>query len=64
MNLCKGCGYCTAVCPARVLEMISKPSGSMQVTSVARPSKCVGCRKCEISCPDMAISVENQEEEP
>ena len=48
---CKGCGICVKFCPAKVLEM------SYLKAIVAHPEKCVGCRACELRCPDFAFAV-------
>lgn len=49
---CKACGICTAFCPKQVIGLRSdgKPV-------IERPDDCIGCRFCELHCPDFAISV-------
>ncbi len=32
-------------------------------TEAARPEDCIVCRRCELYCPDFAISVEEIEDE-
>ncbi|MBI5015386.1 MAG: 4Fe-4S dicluster domain-containing protein [Deltaproteobacteria bacterium] len=49
---CKRCGICIAFCPKAVFD--AAPDGR---PVVARPQDCVGCRLCELRCPDFAISV-------
>ena len=49
---CKACGICAAFCPKQVIGLRSdgKPV-------IERPDDCIGCRFCELHCPDFAISV-------
>ena len=49
---CKGCGICVHFCPKKVLEM-DKDSKA----SVVKLEDCIGCRLCELRCPDFAIQV-------
>ena len=50
---CKGHGVCVDVCPQGVFEK----RGDEFV--VVRPESCIGCRACEASCPENAISVDD-----
>ena len=52
-KLCKQCGICSALCPKQVLE---QSYGSYP--KVAHPDACIGCKLCELHCPDFAIEVE------
>ncbi len=49
---CKACGICIAFCPKTIItpDKSGKPI-------VEEPDKCIGCRFCEIHCPDFAITV-------
>lgn len=49
---CKACGICVAFCPQKIIsaDATGKPS-------MLDSDKCVGCRFCEIHCPDFAITV-------
>lgn len=49
---CKSCGICIAFCPKNVL---GKNEAGEPV--IERPDDCIGCRFCEIHCPDFAITV-------
>ncbi|MDR3564088.1 MAG: 4Fe-4S binding protein [Negativicutes bacterium] len=52
-NWCKSCGVCIAYCPKKVLGF--DDAGKI---SVIDPEACIGCRMCELRCPDFAIDVE------
>ncbi len=49
---CKACGICMAFCPKKIIhaDRGGKPM-------VEEPDKCIGCRFCEMHCPDFAITV-------
>jgi 2-oxoglutarate ferredoxin oxidoreductase subunit delta len=55
---CKNCGICAAFCPKHVLHC--DDSGA----HAARPDECIGCRFCEMHCPDLAIAVKEREAAP
>ncbi len=50
-NKCTGCGTCVDVCPMDVFELKEK-------AEVKSPDACIGCRACELQCPEKAIKVE------
>ncbi|MFN3535060.1 MAG: 4Fe-4S dicluster domain-containing protein [Desulfatiglandales bacterium] len=54
---CKQCGICVAFCPKKVLDR--DPKGA---PVVARPQDCIGCRFCELHCPDFAISITEKDQ--
>lgn len=49
---CKACGICMAFCPKTIIltDKAGKPV-------VEEPDTCIGCRFCEVHCPDFAITV-------
>ncbi len=49
---CKKCGICAAFCPTKALEI--GPAGN---PVWKHPDLCIGCRMCELRCPDFAIEV-------
>jgi 2-oxoglutarate ferredoxin oxidoreductase subunit delta len=50
---CKQCGICSYLCPRQVL---TQEMGHSPVA--AHLENCIGCRLCEMRCPDFAIEVE------
>jgi 2-oxoglutarate ferredoxin oxidoreductase subunit delta len=48
---CKGCDICVALCPKNVLVL---KNGKV---FTEKPDDCIGCRLCEMRCPDFAIEV-------
>jgi len=55
---CKGCGLCVHFCPKDVLEITDKVNakGHFPVCQ-ARPEDCIYCAICCTMCPDVAISI-------
>lgn len=53
---CKGCGFCIAFCPPKVLEFSAdfNPQG-YHPPRLANPDGCTGCDLCGLYCPDFAI---------
>jgi 2-oxoglutarate ferredoxin oxidoreductase subunit delta len=53
---CKGCGFCIAFCPPRVLEFSPEfnPQG-YHFPHLVNPEGCTGCDLCGLYCPDFAI---------
>ena len=49
---CKGCGICAEFCPKGVLEI----DPNTQKARVAHPEECIHCGRCELRCPDFAIT--------
>jgi len=49
---CKACGICMAFCPQEIIktDRTGKPV-------IEEADRCVGCRFCEVHCPDFAITV-------
>nr|WP_321468217.1 4Fe-4S binding protein [uncultured Desulfobulbus sp.] len=49
---CKACGICMAFCPKKIIlaDKNGKPV-------VKEQDQCIGCRFCEMHCPDFAITV-------
>lgn len=60
---CKGCDICVSLCPCGVLGMKKDEHKILgKIISVAYPDSCIGCRECELHCPDFAIFVASKEE--
>lgn len=50
---CKKCKICLTFCPKQVFDC---DEDGYPVP--ARPDVCIGCRLCELRCPDFAVKVE------
>ena len=65
---CKACGKCVAKCPKHLIELVpyeqttfvqcSSHAKGKAVTSACEVG-CIGCKKCEKTCPNGAITVDN-----
>ncbi len=57
-NYCKGCELCVRACPMQILSM-SKDINlkGYFYARLHEPTRCIGCRICAITCPDVAIEV-------
>jgi 2-oxoglutarate ferredoxin oxidoreductase subunit delta len=55
---CKSCGICHAFCPRKVIGL-----NDMGAPVIERPDECIGCRFCELHCPDFAITVRERNRE-
>ncbi len=49
---CKACGICMALCPTQIITRDEE--GKAVITDA---DKCIGCRTCEVHCPDFAITI-------
>jgi len=57
-KICKGCGLCVFYCPKGVLKLSDKRNEKGYSTAeVYRANYCIGCKLCEINCPDFAVYV-------
>ncbi len=54
---CKVQKTCVDICPMEVFE-VKEEDGKEKVV-VAKPDDCIGCRACEVQCPEKAITVED-----
>jgi len=60
---CKACEICVDVCPAGVLAMVPSDKTILGITvAVEHPESCIGCKECELACPDFAIFVAEKNE--
>jgi 2-oxoglutarate ferredoxin oxidoreductase subunit delta len=56
---CKACGLCVDVCPSGVLALQDAPENKWGTTIKSSFTEyCIGCRKCEMQCPDFAVFVD------
>ena len=60
---CKACDLCVDACPAGVLSMQAEPSSTLgAMITIVSPDSCIGCKECELICPDFAIFVADRKE--
>ncbi len=53
---CKGCGFCIAFCPPKVLAFSAAFNTlGYHPPELIRPEGCTGCDLCGLYCPDFAI---------
>jgi 2-oxoglutarate ferredoxin oxidoreductase subunit delta len=53
---CKGCGYCIAFCPPKVLAFSDELNrAGYHPPHLSNPDGCTGCDLCGLYCPDFAI---------
>lgn len=52
---CTACGTCVDICPVPE-KVFEKQDGKVVVT---KPDNCIGCKACEVQCPESAITVED-----
>lgn len=58
-KVCKGCALCIFYCPKGVLKLADKMNQKgYNIAEVVHPEACIGCKMCEVGCPDLAIYVE------
>lgn len=61
-NRCKGCGYCKEMCPKDVFEFEGKLNvAGYSVSSAKHLDRCIGCNTCVMTCPDLALTLSENE---
>ena len=50
---CSNCNTCIEICP---VDVFSKGEKKVQVK---KPEACIGCRACEVQCPEECIKIED-----
>ncbi len=54
---CKSCGLCSAFC---VKQIIQTDKTGLPFIAKEDMDSCIGCRFCEIHCPDFAITIQDR----
>jgi 2-oxoglutarate ferredoxin oxidoreductase subunit delta len=55
---CKGCCLCISVCPRKVLSRGDRRSrAGYAMPQITHLQECISCMLCEMTCPDMALTV-------
>ena len=63
-EFCKGCRLCLSVCKKGVWELSeTRNAKGYLVPLPSGVEDCVGCLLCEMTCPDMCITVTLEEKE-
>ncbi len=63
VSRCKACDICVSICPAGALGMVAAPNSTLgSMIEVVAPDACIGCKDCELHCPDFAIYVADRTE--
>lgn len=47
---CKRCGICVTFCPKKVLKV-----NEIEKVEIFDESNCIGCKQCELRCPDLEL---------
>ena len=56
LSRCKGCGFCIAFCPPKVLAFSTEFNAQgYHFPQLLNAEECAGCDLCGLFCPDFAI---------
>ena len=58
---CKGCNLCIAVCKGKALSQGVTRNAKGYIAPQWAKQSCTACMNCEITCPEMAITVEKEQ---
>ena len=58
-EMCKGCEFCTMVCPYHLIQMAEhyNTKGYKPALFVDAVTRCTGCMLCGMICPEAVITV-------
>jgi len=61
LEKCSGAGVCKSVCPMDVYDLVEMPEyGDETKADPVRMEDCIMCMACVDSCPEQAITVEEE----
>jgi 2-oxoglutarate ferredoxin oxidoreductase subunit delta len=61
LDKCSGAGVCKSVCPMDVYDLVEMPMYDNETKAdPARMEDCIMCMACVSSCPEQAITVEEE----
>jgi len=61
LEKCSGAGVCKSVCPMDVYDLVEMPEYNNETKAdPARMEDCILCMACVNSCPEQAITVEEE----
>jgi len=58
---CKGCNLCIAVCKTAALSKGSERNAKGYLIPLHDSEACSACANCEVTCPELAVTVEKSE---
>jgi 2-oxoglutarate ferredoxin oxidoreductase subunit delta len=57
---CKGCNLCIAVCTGKALARGEARNAKGYIAPRWEEQACVACGNCELTCPEMAVTVDKE----
>lgn len=64
ISKCKACDICVSLCPSGTLAMVQDVNSTQGASiEIVDENSCIGCRDCELHCPDFAIYVNEKSSE-
>lgn len=57
---CKGCELCLVVCKPQALSTGTVRNAKGYLVPTVDQNACVSCGNCELTCPEMAVTVEEE----
>jgi|SRR3989338_933418 len=64
-GLCKSCGECVVKCPVKCIDWDEKEMGQLGEQAIKIDLDiCIGCKTCEMICPDHAVQITDNRKRP